>query len=1293
MTCSSSEKKGSEENGDKDPFGDIMDDNDDILAMAKKFEDRYGPKPSKKKKRQQHWEDYVDKGLGYDETDPFIDNDEAYDELVPSSITTQYGGFYINLGELEFRAVSSDSEPFPYDPTRKHKKKKKIKDLFEKAKRKKRAIIIEDDEIVPVKKKGKKLLDASSNKVENTLQIEAKKKVKATVVDTKEDNSPVTAVNNNHPTSISGNCISQNSNDSDFETAKDTSFIASCLSDMEGDGEETEQKNPTDQPQDIPKLPLNMPSDLDACVNKLKQAASTSAEGKCKFFSNEVNDMLLNVELKSRQLSKSHRSMIYSHLASHLPCTKETLQKRAKKLTLDREDGKLRKPVEKLREAIASVMLAQIEKYDAECEAVTAEIAAEKSETTKETKGENEEEDKKSRLPRRKFAWTNDIRSLLCEVVSVKLKCFEVMKVRTQTVEEFLRQFFDMEVRDIWPNGWINARILLRESKSVYNHLSKAKKPSIVPRKIVQGVIPSINIPSTVPNSISSVGPAKTENSQAPTTVSLTSIKSTSLSQISETAALPSISKLIQQTKVSSFPAVSTASSVGANVLIKNSENVNGVPKTESATTLSLNVLPPNLKSSPESKPSSISIKPVSLKVETEKTFEASQVKQLPKNNMFISEPTKQPSFNKPIKTKPDLAKPSIDIIMSAGAKPLSSKTIKPSLMSVITSTSMASLHKEQLISKESTAYDVLDQIINASLGNFSSDKTNNDLFSSSGPSKLVDNALMDLINSQPKESTVINQTQNPSRTLSSESLPNITAQLRPTPAVSIVKTSPQQTLPISGKLHSRSTNIAASNLENFMPTIQNANDNLMKSYEKFLTENPLPQAISVTPVQNVVKNRSNVSSSSMSSGSSIPVKSSSVVDPAASLRSSYGFHEAFLNSLSGNPRELPESQNVVRFAKSTNNKNIDYKDMSSNSQPSSSVLKKQDFYSHNRPINYSHPTEDISMTGNAYSSSTFSSRTSPQSAEKMKNNVRHHNTTPKQTMSEAVYTSSAESVANFVNLAVDKPKKPPSTNVPQFGNNKNFIQSANDFSQDRLVSGLLHHASFTNEKLSSSNFNVPKPSMKSDNFTVEKHQPQSTLNERELCRSSLTTISHPSIYHSHHKRSEDLVSHSPSTIANKPVLLNTCNTDQSSSAFKLPSPQTTSHQNFHPLPKSPSLQVNQTSPSSFNKFGASHLTKSYSHSQHQPVSVLQNPIMLPVPGGRLYQTSPTSSASHLHSVASPLIPANSPVYSHIPNVFGNQTSPQVTSPQHSIITTPVLSSPYNPQNISGLSHETYTKI
>lgn len=74
-----------------------------------------------KKKRKGRKDDYADIGMGYDESDSFIDNTDGYDEIIPQNVTTLHGGFYINCGALEFKtddeasskisSSTSDSEP------------------------------------------------------------------------------------------------------------------------------------------------------------------------------------------------------------------------------------------------------------------------------------------------------------------------------------------------------------------------------------------------------------------------------------------------------------------------------------------------------------------------------------------------------------------------------------------------------------------------------------------------------------------------------------------------------------------------------------------------------------------------------------------------------------------------------------------------------------------------------------------------------------------------------------------------------------------------------------------------------------------------------------------------------------------------------------------------------------------------------------------------------------------------------------------------------------------------------
>ncbi|XP_022823567.1 yemanuclein-like isoform X2 [Spodoptera litura] len=110
-------KKVDRENGKTtaglDPFSE---NNDDVVRVARQFEQKYGGKSTYGRKGRSKHDDFADIGAGYDENDSFIDNTHGYDEMIPPECDTLHGGFYINCGSLEFKSVAdqaaiSDAEP------------------------------------------------------------------------------------------------------------------------------------------------------------------------------------------------------------------------------------------------------------------------------------------------------------------------------------------------------------------------------------------------------------------------------------------------------------------------------------------------------------------------------------------------------------------------------------------------------------------------------------------------------------------------------------------------------------------------------------------------------------------------------------------------------------------------------------------------------------------------------------------------------------------------------------------------------------------------------------------------------------------------------------------------------------------------------------------------------------------------------------------------------------------------------------------------------------------------------
>ncbi|XP_069861713.1 ubinuclein-1 isoform X5 [Dipodomys merriami] len=491
-----------------DPFNDEEKERHKVEALARKFEEKYGGK----KRRKDRIQDLIDMGYGYDESDSFIDNSEAYDELVPASLTTKYGGFYINSGTLQFRQASESEDDFIKEKKKKSPKKRKLKEGGEKIKKKKK------DDTYDKEKKSKKskfskagftALNASKEKKkkkysgalsvkemlkkfqkEKEAQKKREEEHKPVAVSSSEAHSLRELENASDPLlslfgSTSDNDLLQAASAMDSLTDLDLEHLLSESpegspfqdvddgSDSLGVGLEQEFRQPS-------SLPEGLPVPLEKRVKELAQAArAAEGESRQKFFTQDMNGILLDIEVQTRELSSQTRSGVYAYLASFLPCSKDALLKRARKLHLCEQGGRLKEPLQKLKEAIGRAMPEQVAKYQDECQAHTQAKVAKMLEEEKDKEqrericsDEEEDEEKGGRRimgPRKKFQWNDEIRELLCQVVRIKLESHDLERNKAQAWEDCVKAFLDAEVKPLWPKGWMQAR---------------AKKKVIAPSKI-----------------------------------------------------------------------------------------------------------------------------------------------------------------------------------------------------------------------------------------------------------------------------------------------------------------------------------------------------------------------------------------------------------------------------------------------------------------------------------------------------------------------------------------------------------------------------------------------------------------------------------------------------------------------------------------------------------------------------------------------------------------------------------------------------------------------------------------
>lgn len=174
------------------------------------------------------------------------------------------------------------------------------------------------------------------------------------------------------------NMLNMKSGESGLDSDKNDSSSSDVSTDS-SDDEIPKSDNPksddgttkklTQRPIEEVKLPNNLPEELLKDIHLMKKEASQTAQiaGKSSFFDMKICEILLRIEIATRACGGSIRNQVYSYLEHFLPCTKQTLLVRAKKMRITQEENRMNKASNKFKKIIDEMVPQMVKNYEMEC--------------------------------------------------------------------------------------------------------------------------------------------------------------------------------------------------------------------------------------------------------------------------------------------------------------------------------------------------------------------------------------------------------------------------------------------------------------------------------------------------------------------------------------------------------------------------------------------------------------------------------------------------------------------------------------------------------------------------------------------------------------------------------------------------------------------------------------------------------------------------------------------------------------------------------------------------------------